>query len=72
MSRGAGPPPDTIEVMRSAGVRLVAGVDFLPGPTFSGEDALDNWLRLAFVLPSDVVADGLARLAEIWRGATAT
>lgn len=47
------------------------GIDILPGPTFSCDNALDNWLRLAFVLPSDVLADGLARLADIWRAATA-
>ncbi|MEQ7004827.1 PLP-dependent aminotransferase family protein [Actinopolymorpha sp. B17G11] len=43
-----------------------AGVDVLAGPTFSCEDALDGWLRVAFAAPEDVIADGLLRLAELW------
>ena len=44
------------------------GVDLRPGPTFSSENALDNWLRLAFVSPAEVLVEGVDRLAEIWRG----
>ncbi|MGH3487115.1 MAG: PLP-dependent aminotransferase family protein [Actinopolymorphaceae bacterium] len=43
-----------------------AGVDVLAGPTFSCQDALDGWLRVAFAGPEDVVASGIHRLAELW------
>ncbi|WP_020579807.1 PLP-dependent aminotransferase family protein [Actinopolymorpha alba] len=43
-----------------------AGVDVLAGPTFSCQDVLDGWLRVAFAVPQDVVASGLHRLAELW------
>ena len=43
-----------------------AGVDVLPGPTFSCHDALDGWVRVGFAAPADVLAVGLDRLATVW------
>nr|WP_192751336.1 PLP-dependent aminotransferase family protein [Actinopolymorpha pittospori] len=43
-----------------------AGVDVLAGSTFSCRDALDDWLRVAFAAPLDVLANGLHTLAELW------
>jgi DNA-binding transcriptional MocR family regulator len=42
------------------------GIDLLPGPTFSCEDALDQCLRVAFAAPTDVLLAGIDRLAAIW------
>ena len=43
-----------------------AGVDVLAGPTFSSRDGLDNWLRIAFAAPADVLEAGLERLVDVW------
>jgi DNA-binding transcriptional MocR family regulator len=45
-----------------------AGVDLLPGPTFSCENALDGCLRLAFSAPPGVIEAAVERLAAVWRG----
>lgn len=42
-----------------------AGVDVLPGPTFSCRDGLDDHLRIAYAAPLDVLADGLQRLVAV-------
>jgi DNA-binding transcriptional MocR family regulator len=48
------------------------GIDLLPGPTFSCEDALDDCVRLAFAAPADVLVAGIDRLAEVWHTAVAS
>jgi DNA-binding transcriptional MocR family regulator len=47
-----------------------AGIDVLPGPTFSCEDALDDWLRVAFAAPAEVLVEGVERLAALWHATT--
>jgi DNA-binding transcriptional MocR family regulator len=44
-----------------------AGIDLLPGPTFSSENALDGCLRIAFSAPTDVLDAGIARLSDLWK-----
>lgn len=44
-----------------------AGVDVLPGPTFSCRDGLDGWLRLSYAAPPGNLTEGLHRLAALWR-----
>lgn len=44
-----------------------AGVDVLPGPTFSCRDDLDDWLRVSFAAPPAELAAGLDRLASAWQ-----
>ena len=43
-----------------------AGVDVLPGPTFSCHDDLDGFLRISFTLPADALVAGVTRLATAW------
>lgn len=42
-----------------------AGVDVLPGSTFSCRDELDGYLRIAFAAPPDELTEGLARLTSV-------
>ncbi|MQA77425.1 MAG: aminotransferase class I/II-fold pyridoxal phosphate-dependent enzyme, partial [Streptosporangiales bacterium] len=43
-----------------------AGVDVLAGPTFSCHDALDEWLRIGYAVPFEVLHAGLVRLVSCW------
>ncbi len=43
-----------------------AGIDVLPGTTFSSENALDGWLRVAFAAPADVLVTAIDRLTNVW------
>lgn len=43
-----------------------AGIDVLPGPTFSSEDALDNFIRVAFAAPTETLISGIDGLAAVW------
>jgi len=47
------------------------GVLVLPGPTFSSEDGLDSYLRIAFAGPDDVTRRGIEALAGTWAGFSA-
>jgi DNA-binding transcriptional MocR family regulator len=49
-----------------------AGIDVLPGPTFSSENALDNFLRLSFAIPSESLISGIDGLAAVWRNMCAS
>jgi DNA-binding transcriptional MocR family regulator len=70
--RPAGGASLWVELPRSAAATTFAeragraGVDVLPGPTFSCRDGLDNWLRVGYAAPLDVLEKGLHRLAEVW------
>ncbi|MBA2604790.1 MAG: PLP-dependent aminotransferase family protein [Acidobacteria bacterium] len=44
-----------------------AGVDLLPGTTFSSENRLDGWLRVAFAGSAEAVEAGIQRLSEVWQ-----
>lgn len=54
------PAPDSSDLAAAARRR---GVIVTPGPTFSPDGALERYLRLPFVLPATVLADGVGRLA---------
>lgn len=43
-----------------------AGVDVLPGPTFSAHNRLDDWVRIGYAVPGPVLEAGLDRLAQAW------
>ena len=49
-----------------------AGIDVLPGPTFSSENALDNFLRLSFAIPAESLISGIDGLAAVWRNMCAS
>jgi DNA-binding transcriptional MocR family regulator len=42
------------------------GIDLLPGPTFSSENALDSFIRLAFAASAETLMAGIGGLAAIW------
>ena len=42
------------------------GIDVLPGPTFSSENALDNFVRIAFAAPAETIVSGIDGLAAVW------
>lgn len=44
-----------------------AGVDICAGPTFSSVNDLNDHLRVAFAAPRALVAEGVRRLADVWR-----
>jgi DNA-binding transcriptional MocR family regulator len=43
-----------------------AGIDILPGPTFSSENALDGFVRIAFAVPAETLVAGIDGLAAVW------
>jgi len=47
-------------------VALRHGVTFVPGPVASPDDSNRDHLRLTFVLPPDVIREGVERLARAW------
>ena len=60
LSEAAGEP---VGVMAQA-ARL--GIDVLPGPTFSSENALDSFIRLAFAASAETLMAGIDGLAAVW------
>ena len=49
-----------------------AGIDVLPGPTFSSENALDNFVRVAFAAPAETLISGIDGLAAVWHNMRAS
>lgn len=47
-------------------VALRFGLAVLPGAAFSANGATDDHLRLPYTMPTDVLADGVRRLAQAW------
>ena len=43
-----------------------AGIDILPGSTFSSENALDGFVRIAFAVPAETLEAGIEGLAAVW------
>ncbi|WP_348003529.1 PLP-dependent aminotransferase family protein [Pseudolysinimonas sp.] len=48
------------------------GVQFLPGPTFSASDVLDDHVRISYAVPPQELARGIELIAEAWRAYAAT
>jgi DNA-binding transcriptional MocR family regulator len=61
------PAPGATAFAQAAGR---AGVDLLPGPTFSCADGLDDHLRISFAPPLPDVLRGLRRVAAAWQAFT--
>jgi DNA-binding transcriptional MocR family regulator len=49
-----------------------AGIDVLPGPTFSSENALDSFIRVAFAAPAETLIAGIDGLAAVWHNVRAS
>jgi DNA-binding transcriptional MocR family regulator len=47
-------------------VAMRHGVDFLPGSAHAVDDTLREWLRLAYAPASDLLREGIRRLADAW------
>jgi DNA-binding transcriptional MocR family regulator len=61
------PAPGATAFAQAAGR---AGVELLPGPTFSCADGLDDHLRISFAPPLPDVLRGLRRVAAAWQAFT--
>lgn len=44
-----------------------SGVRFLPGPTFSASDSLDDYVRISYAVPTPDVERGIELIARAWR-----
>jgi DNA-binding transcriptional MocR family regulator len=43
------------------------GVAVTPGPLFSADDSCIEYLRIPFLLPDELIREGVQRLASAWR-----